>query len=230
MDNNTQYVTLSEIQHYMFCPRQWGLIHLEKQWEENYLTVVGELLHKRVHDSNIVDSQNGVLTIRGLDVVNESLHIYGKCDAVEFRPAGENEDYGAYLHGRKGTWIVAPVEYKKGKAKLDLSDVMQVVAQAVCLEEMFSTRIDVGYLYYKSSRRREEVFIDEENRNRLIEVVSSIKNMTRSGHTPKSKVSSKCNSCSLKDACVPSLLSKPKNVAEYINRNIGEGEQNETDA
>ena len=25
---------LSGIQHYMFCPRQWALIHIEQQWAE----------------------------------------------------------------------------------------------------------------------------------------------------------------------------------------------------
>ena len=39
---------LSGIQHYMFCPRQWGLIHLSQEWKDNRLTIEGQLLHENV--------------------------------------------------------------------------------------------------------------------------------------------------------------------------------------
>ena len=41
---------LSGIQHFAFCRRQWALIHIEQQWQENEYTVAGELLHKNAHD------------------------------------------------------------------------------------------------------------------------------------------------------------------------------------
>ncbi len=41
------YLSLSGIQHYCFCPRQWALIHIEQQWNENRLTAEGELIHER---------------------------------------------------------------------------------------------------------------------------------------------------------------------------------------
>ena len=45
------FLMLSGIQHFAFCRRQWALIHIEQQWQENVRTVEGELLHKRAHDA-----------------------------------------------------------------------------------------------------------------------------------------------------------------------------------
>ena len=44
------YLQISGIQHFSFCRRQWALIHIEKAWKENLLTVVGSLLHAKAHD------------------------------------------------------------------------------------------------------------------------------------------------------------------------------------
>ena len=40
------YLMLSGIQHFSFCRRQWALIHIENQWQENLLTVDGQIMHK----------------------------------------------------------------------------------------------------------------------------------------------------------------------------------------
>ncbi len=51
------YLMLSGIQHFKFCKRQWALIHIEQQWEENVHTVVGELMHKKAHDPYLVEKE-----------------------------------------------------------------------------------------------------------------------------------------------------------------------------
>ena len=43
------------------CRRQWALIHVEQQWEENVHTVIGELMHKRAHDPYLTEKRAGVL-------------------------------------------------------------------------------------------------------------------------------------------------------------------------
>ena len=48
--NEEEYLQLSGIQHFRFCRRQWALIHIEDQWEENLRTVEGEIMHERAHD------------------------------------------------------------------------------------------------------------------------------------------------------------------------------------
>ena len=52
-----EYLMLSGIQHFKFCRRQWALIHIEQQWSENVHTVIGELMHKKVHDPSVKEKR-----------------------------------------------------------------------------------------------------------------------------------------------------------------------------
>ena len=36
------YLMLSGLQHFTYCRRQWALIHVEQQWQENFQTVSGK--------------------------------------------------------------------------------------------------------------------------------------------------------------------------------------------
>ena len=130
-----EYLMISGIQHFKFCRRQWALIHVEQQWAENVHTVTGELMHKKAHDPYLTEKRKDTIIVRALPVSSRELGISGECDVVEFQKC---ED-GIQLHGHRGLYSVFPVEYKKGKPKLTEEDKLQVVAQALCLEEMFST-------------------------------------------------------------------------------------------
>ena len=160
-----EYLMLSGIQHFKFCRRQWALIHIEQQWEENVHTVVGELMHKKVHDPYLVEKRKGVLMVRALPVSSRSMGVSGECDLVEFVKC---ED-GITLFGHRGFYSVYPVEYKKGKPKKTEEDHLQLVAQAMCLEEMFSTQISEGAIFYGETRRRENVTFSQELRNEVRE-------------------------------------------------------------
>ena len=145
-----EYLMISGIQHFKFCRRQWALIHVEQQWEENVHTVIGELMHKRAHDPYLTEKRAGVLVVRALPVASREMGVSGECDLVEFHKC---ED-GISLHGHRGQYSVYPVEYKKGKPKLTEEDRLQLAAQAMCLEEMFSTEIPEGAVFYGETRRR----------------------------------------------------------------------------
>ena len=56
-----EYLMISGIQHFKFCRRQWALIHIEQQWEENVHTVVGELMHKKAHDPYLTEKRKEYL-------------------------------------------------------------------------------------------------------------------------------------------------------------------------
>ena len=58
MYTEDEMLMLSGIQHYKFCPRQWALIHIEQQWEENKLTMNGRILHEDV-DNPFYRQKNG---------------------------------------------------------------------------------------------------------------------------------------------------------------------------
>lgn len=97
------YLQLSGLQHFAFCRRQWALIHVEQQWQENWRTVEGNILHERAHDETIRERSRDKITIRGLRISSAVLGISGECDVVEFI---RSKDGGAA--GRR-RWLMAAV-------------------------------------------------------------------------------------------------------------------------
>ena len=204
---------LSGIQHFMYCRRQWALIHIEKLWEENVHTVIGELMHKKAHDPNITQSSKDVIVSRAMPIMSRQLGISGECDVVEFH----RSDDGINLHGHRGTYSVYPVEYKKGKSKISDEDRLQLTTQVLCLEEMFSTVIDEGSIYYGETRRRERVPITRELRQLAISMLEEMHNYYNRGYTPKAKKDKRCSNCSLQNVCMPNM-DKATSVSTYMSR------------
>ena len=199
------------LQHFSFCRRQWALIHVENQWNENLRTVEGNLFHSRAHDEKQRERRDGVLILRGLPIVSHTLGLSGQCDVVEFHASPD----GIPLHGEEGLWIPFPVEYKRGAPKENPADQLQLCAQALCLEEMLCCSIPEGALFYGETRRRTKVFFTEELRETVRLTAAEMHQMLRRGHTPKVKPTKSCNACSLKELCLPVLMRK-KDVAEYL--------------
>ena len=154
------YLSLSGIQHFMFCRRQWALIHIEQQWEDNLRTVEGHLMHRTAHDSMKTETRGDIIITRGLPVFSKELGVYGVCDVVEFHRA---ED-GITLFGREGRYLPCPIEYKKGRPKENDMDRLQLATQAMCLEEMLCCTVKSAHLYYGETRHRVEVPITSEIR------------------------------------------------------------------
>lgn len=211
---------LSGIQHFSFCRRQWALIHIEDQWQENGLTAEGRVQHDRVHDESISDFRGGVLTLRGMRIRSDRLRVSGVCDAVEFTPDPD----GIALRGREGLWRPCPVEYKHGAGKLSDCDRLQLAAQALCLEEMLCCEIPAGALFYWKTRRRERVEIDAGLREKTERMLREMREYYDRRYTPRVKPGKACESCSLSDACLPRLLRKGEaaSVAEYVRRHAAE--------
>ncbi|MDO4285752.1 MAG: CRISPR-associated protein Cas4 [Eubacteriales bacterium] len=212
-----EFLMLSGIQHFAFCRRQWALIHIEQQWAENERTVEGELVHKRAHDPYLREKRGDVLISRNLPVFSRTLGISGICDIVEFHRSEE----GAVLHGHRGLFQIYPVEYKKGAPKESEADILQLTAQAMCLEEMMMTEIREGALYYAQTRRRESEEITEDLRQSVRKILLEMHDLYRKKYTPRVKWSKSCNACSLRDLCLPRLGKSPE-VHGYIQRKITE--------
>ena len=206
-----ELLQLSGLQHFSFCRRQWALIHVENQWNENLRTVEGNLFHSRAHDEKQRERRDGVLILRGLPIVSHTLGLSGQCDVVEFHASPD----GIPLHGEEGLWIPFPVEYKRGAPKENPADQLQLCAQALCLEEMLCCSIPEGALFYGETRRRTKVFFTEELRETVRLTAAEMHQMLRRGHMPKVKPTKSCNACSLKELCLPVLMRK-KDVAEYL--------------
>lgn len=195
------YLLLSGIQHFVFCRRQWALIHIEQQWEENVRTFEGRVMHENAHNVDFHEKRNGVIMVRAMKVFSREMGISGECDVVEFQPAPE----GITLAGQKGTYIAVPVEYKRGKPKPHNADEMQLMAQAMCLEEMLMTRIPKGYLYYGETRRRTEVLFTEELRQSVRSCFEEMHAYYSRKYTPMVKKGTYCRQCSLNNICLPEL-------------------------
>lgn len=213
------YLMISGIQHFKFCRRQWALIHVEQQWAENVHTAVGKLMHQKVHDPYLTEKRKDTILVRALPVSSRIMGVSGECDLVEFHKC---ED-GIRLHGHRGMYSVYPVEYKKGKSKSTDADRLQLVAQALCLEEMFSTTISVGALFYGETRRREVVEITDDLRNEVRDMFNEMHQYYNRGYTPKVKTGKMCNSCSLKEICLPKL-NKTISAKNYIAQMLREEE------
>lgn len=207
---------LSGIQHFLFCRRQWALIHVEQQWKENALTAEGRILHKRADDPFFSETRNGVITARSVPVASYRLGLSGICDVVEFTASPT----GVKLPNREGLYLPKPIEYKRGKEKHDHSDETQLCAQALCLEEMLSTSIPRGYLYYGETRHRAEVEFTDELRTLVQDMSAEMHNYFHRGYTPKVKTHKGCRSCSLADICLPVLQEKVIAASKYIKQQI----------
>jgi CRISPR-associated exonuclease Cas4 len=207
---------LSGIQHFLFCCRQWALIHIEQQWKENVLTVEGKLLHKRADDPFFSETRQGVIAARSVPVASYRLGLSGVCDVVEFTASPD----GVQLPGRDGLYLPAPVEYKRGKEKHDHSDESQLCAQAICLEEMLSVAIPLGYLYYGETRHRVAVELNAELRELVQAMSDEMHAYFKRGYTPRVKTSKACRSCSLADICLPELQDKFIAASKYIQQQI----------
>lgn len=213
----TDYLLLSGIQHYAFCPRQWALIHIEEQWNENYLTTSGRIMHNKAHEGDSVEKRGDLIICRGLKVRSTKLGISGECDIVEFHKS----ELGICIKGYNGLWIPHPVEYKRGKSKFDDSDRLQLCAQAFCLEEMLNTKINRGAIFYGEPRRREEVNFTLNLRNTLTNIVKEMHNMYIYRITPNAIKGRSCQKCSIKDSCLPSIEeTKKASVIKYMEDNL----------
>lgn len=214
-----ELLPLSGIQHFSFCRRQWALIHVEKQWAENVLTVEGKIMHERVEDPYFTETRFGVIIARAVPVASYRLGISGICDVVEFT---SSDGEGVHLPGKNGRFTPSPVEYKRGKEKRDPCDEAQLCAQAICIEEMLSVSIPAGFLFYGQTRHRVKVDLDQVLRDYVTKAIAEMHQYYDRGYTPRVKPSKACQSCSLKDVCLPELLAEQIVASEYIHRHISE--------
>lgn len=199
------YIMLSALQHFLFCPRQCALIHIEKVWKENYLTMKGNLLHEKAH-TDIAEKRKGIYTARGLRLVSKEYAVTGIADVVEFNLCDSEEPaVSCRLPGRQGWWKPVPVEYKKGKTHAEDANNVQLCAQALCLEEMLGTQITGGVIYHGDEKRRETVEFDSALRKLTVNTIGQTHALIDSGITPHAVFEKKCRSCSLYDICMPEV-------------------------
>ena len=204
-------VPISALQHYLYCPRQCALIHVERQWDENASTADGRVMHEKVH-SVLSESRGNRKTVNGLFLCSKELGLFGQADTVEF-------------FKQNGIWQPYPVEHKLGRPKHYDADRIQLCAQAICLEEMLEMPVPEGSLFYGKIRRREIVIFDAELRNKTQMTALAVHHLLHEGKTPPvpqpERTSVICPECSLIEGCMPYL--RRTSVSSYLKAIVEEG-------
>lgn len=218
-----ELLSLSGIQHFYFCKRQWALIHVERQWEDNLRTTEGHFLHERVDDPYFSESRGDVFISRAVPLVSFNLGFNGVADVVEYIHSKE----GIAIPGVEGFWTLNPVEYKRGKPKSDERDEVQLCAQAICLEEMFGVNVDSADLYYHDIRRRVHLNISDSLRSLVFSLADEMHDVFKKGITPAAEKSKKCGTCSLENICMPKITVNKVPVAGYLKKHVDEALKND---
>lgn len=191
-----QTLYLSRIKHYVYCPRRFALIELEQLWEDNQFTAEGQVVHERVVSGE--REKRGEVTItRSLSLSHEALGLEGVADVVEYH---QNPD---------GTVTPYPIEYKRGRPSDNRADEVQLMAQALCLEDMHNCHLEEGALFYGKTHRRKQVVFDDELREFTLSAIKACREIIETGTTPKPLYRvAKCRSCSLNTKCHPKIFNK----------------------
>lgn len=195
----TEYIQIVALNHYSYCPHRYWRMFCANEFEDNQYTIDGTTLHERVHTMHDLNLGE-IWQIRAIYLKSEQYNLIGKADLIE----AENGHF-------------YPVEYKRGKKGEWANDELQVVAQALCLEEMTKTTIDTGYVYYSQTHQRQEVKINDNLRKVAIATIKAIQEINQTGKIPKAVYNSKkCKGCSLYSACLPMANDK---VNRYLEEN-----------
>jgi CRISPR-associated exonuclease Cas4 len=218
--NEEDFLLLSGIQHFAFCRRQWALIHIEQQWQENLRTVEGNILHQKAHNDELSEKRGDVIISRGMAIFSRTLGVSGVCDIVELHKSPN----GVSIFGREGLYKPIPIEYKRGKPKEDDADILQLCGQAMCLEEMLLCEIKEAYMFYGEIKHRLKVVLDEELRERVRTMLLEMHKLYNRRYTPKVNPSKACKACSLSEICLPKLC-KNLSVGKYIRDRLNEVEE-----
>ena len=204
MYTESDFIALSALQHFVYCPRQCALIHLEQIWTENVYTAEGREMHERV-DEGKTSYRSGVRVTRSELLRSAVLGVSGVADVVEWHKLNNHEE-------------PFPVEYKRGKPKQHDADKIQLCAQAICLEEMLALHIPSGALFYGQTKRRLDVDFDNALREKTLLAAEGVHDLFRNGITPPPDPGPKCKLCSLKEECLPDVIVQSKSATTYLKK------------
>ena len=189
-DDDDGWVTLSEVEHWLYCPRQWAIIHLEQCFLDNDDTTRGQLAHRRA-DNPGRETRGTTATLWSVDVVSEQHGIRGRCDRI-------------LVEGQR----LVPVEHKSGGQHHRAFEA-QLVGQAVCLEEMCAAPVPLGRIYFAATNTYLDIDVGSgAARAALFDAVSAIRAARKNPpRLPTPAADDRCVNCSLNEVCLPGLVS-----------------------
>lgn len=219
MYREDDYLMLSGIQHFYFCKRQWSLIHVEQQWKENRWTAEGQIVHEKADNPYLKEKRKNHFVSRAMPVASSKLGLSGILDVIEFT---KTETRGTAVEGKKGLWQPVIVEFKRGKEKKDNRDIVQLVAQVICLEETLNVNITHSFLYYNQTNKKVKIEITEKLRKEVENTAETMHKVYKEGRTLPAETYKNCKECSLYDICIPRLTKKKTSISNYMNNHLDE--------
>ena len=208
MVEDSDLIALSALQHFLFCPRQCALIHVEQVWADNVATAEGQVAHERVHALE-TEVRRGVRTVTGMPLRCRALGVSGIADVVELHRSGQ------------ASWRPYPVEHKKGRPKAHRADEVQLCAQAMALEEMFGGTVPEGALFYGQPRRRSVIAFDAALRALTERVAADTRALLAQGRTPRMAYEKKrCDACSLIEICRPRTTGAVRSASAWLSAQL----------
>ena len=214
---STIEITIRSIQHYLYCSHRWGLLEIDKAWAENAFVTKANLMHDRVHDPDRSYVSKGKKVYTSVPVYNdlEQYNLYGVTDCLEMT---ENPK-GVSVNGSKEKYDICIVEYKPTKPKkkdYNEEDLMQVFAQKICVDYVFGSDCE-AIIYYADVKKRIKLPVKENFEMydvQLQKILGEMRMDLEKGVIPAIKKGQKCNGCSMKDLCMPSVKKVKRIVSE----------------
>ena len=154
IEENAKTINIRTIQHYMYCPRRWGLLEINHDWAENAFVVKADLMHERVHDGNHNFSDHKKIVRSAITLYNDlpEYNLYGVTDCIEF----VKDKNGIKIEGLPDLYLVKIVEYKPKPPKEGVyheTDAIQVFAQKLCADFVWGCDAEC-FIYYSETKKR----------------------------------------------------------------------------
>jgi CRISPR-associated protein Cas1 len=200
MASSDDLIPVRALNQVTYCRRLYYLEYVEAVMPLNEHVEDGLFQHRRVDDPDLQHrrrKEGDALHTRSVQISSERLGISGKLDLVEEKN-GE----------------VIPVEYKRGSGPSSGNgsppfwdnDAVQACAQGLLLEESLGVPIKRGILYYIGSKTRVEVPLDDDLRNKTLQAIQTIRELSRMDAPPEplpAELRHRCFGCSLATICQP---------------------------
>lgn len=218
-------ILLSWISEYVYCRRRFYLRYVECMQTVSRDMIEGRYQHRIVDDKHITRRGPHVIVSR-LYVSSNTYAIRGFCDNVEF---DEDRENGVFIPFLRGPYQVHPAEFKHGKVRQESEYEQQLCAQALCLEEMYRTRIESGILYYVDSRERVPITFSESLRDETTATVSNmildlkqLEDGAPAGTLFPPKYLRRCNRCAMYDICSPRNMAIDRYMKQLWSLGVSE--------
>lgn len=201
-------ITLSSLLDVVYCKRRWYLHHVEHlNNSDNIFISMGKLQHEYV-DENHIEYHEDFVRMTNFQVYSNKYHLVGICDAIDFI----YDSFGIYVPFIDSPVRIVPVELKHGRYRICNEYICQLVAQVICLEEMYDCKISNGIIHYVNDNVNYDVFITDKYRQMCFDAIDFVCNY--SGDLIRPNYSRKCKGCSMMDDCRPRDIC----ISDYIDR------------